>query len=1015
MQYMNALEEYLKTSIDSLQTDLGVPADTIAADINAIKTSVDAFQGLAVTDSPTFSAITTSLTQTAPTISADLKSTVTKGSGWTGTSPYTHTSGTSVLSYEITGGVAANEYVIVNLTATGGSITFNCKVSLGTSTSDTSGIVLADDIFVSSATVLSVKSDNTYTHLNIIPDNSFSGTIVVSYIKKFTQLNIKSGSIQDYDIVVPSISSMAIGNGLYVNNSGDYNTAFGKYSLYYCYTGDNNTAFGYNSQKYTSIGNNNTSFGYGTLNNNNSGSDNVAIGSLALPASKSGDGNIAIGVTTLYSNISGIGNLGIGYASLFSNIGEGSSLGSYNIAIGSYSLQYVVNGLKNVAVGYNSGLNYGSGGDNCTASTNSIFIGYDSRPLANTQDNQIVIGYMGRGQGSNTITIGNSSISTLYVGATLYLNQAVTTTSSPTFTTLSINAATDTDSTLTFKENTTTKWTLRNESDDDSFNIKTGSLDMFKISSAGDISIGTGNVNIGSGTLSTWSTDAKSIEFYDSAIMARNSNSSIYILSNAYYNAANTWRYKISSVNTALYLQSIGVHTFAVASGSGKSAGDEITWSTMLTINSTGLSYSGNLMDATSRIQNMYLGTKSFTHAVSNQKVDIEIPNGSNTYRLEILLGSIWSNSNVNVSQKVIFDINTESGGSIHTSTRNQIDISLNQIGKFNIGNLRWDASKSKFVITISNLDNEGNPIYVSAKLFNYYTALYLSDFVLSDVYIDATDRVALNVHRFSSTVNIGGGTTSSVSATYNMLEFFNSNITTNGGGHYTSLNTNNYRNISNQWVYKISSLQATKYYNENGTHVFQVAPAGTADSEITWLTALTIDNNAVSTFSCDGTSYAQIRAYDTRSQAIGTGGSISFRGKYKDDGTTTDCGSIQAYKESATTNNYSFGMEFFTRLNGASPSRTLYLAADKSATFAGTITSSATIPTSAVGGIYLKQNTDPSVFSTADQIGIYATAGENSTLGLVTEQAIVTEAVTSDSTLTVKINGTAYKLCLKA
>jgi hypothetical protein len=68
---------------------------------------------------------------------------------------------------------------------------------------------------------------------------------------------------------------------------------------------------------------------------------------------------------------------------------------------------------------------------------------------------------------------------------------------------------------------------------------------------------------------------------------------------------------------------------------------------------------------------------------------------------------------------------------------------------------------------------------------------------------------------------------------------------------------------------------------------------------------------------------------------------------------------------------------------------------------------------TSQVGGMCIKQGTDPTT-QTADQISIFATAGANCTLGIGTEQAITSESPTADRTLTVKINGALYKLCLE-
>ena len=63
-----------------------------------------------------------------------------------------------------------------------------------------------------------------------------------------------------------------------------------------------------------------------------------------------------------------------------------------------------------------------------------------------------------------------------------------------------------------------------------------------------------------------------------------------------------------------------------------------------------------------------------------------------------------------------------------------------------------------------------------------------------------------------------------------------------------------------------------------------------------------------------------------------------------------------------------------------------------------------------------IKNGTEPST-SPADMIQLYSVdlSAGNATLGLRTETAVVTESVTSDRTLSIRINGTTYKLCLKA
>jgi hypothetical protein len=72
-----------------------------------------------------------------------------------------------------------------------------------------------------------------------------------------------------------------------------------------------------------------------------------------------------------------------------------------------------------------------------------------------------------------------------------------------------------------------------------------------------------------------------------------------------------------------------------------------------------------------------------------------------------------------------------------------------------------------------------------------------------------------------------------------------------------------------------------------------------------------------------------------------------------------------------------------------------------------------ATKETSMLGGLTLKQGTNPST-STADQISLFATSGSDCTLGLHTERSVVSSTPVADSHLTININGTLYNVMLE-
>ena len=134
------------------------------------------------------------------------------------------------------------------------------------------------------------------------------------------------------------------------------------------------------------------------------GADNVRVGANTLIANTTGANNTALGARSLQTNTSGVNNTAIGLNSLQSN-----ATGVNNTSIGVGSLNFNTSGFSNVAVGKDAG-KLTSSGSTLLISINSIFIGEDTRPNASNEINQIVIGHQAIGQGSNTVTIGNSDI-----------------------------------------------------------------------------------------------------------------------------------------------------------------------------------------------------------------------------------------------------------------------------------------------------------------------------------------------------------------------------------------------------------------------------------------------------------------------------------------------------------------------------------------------------------------------------------------------------------------------------
>jgi hypothetical protein len=205
-------------------------------------------------------------------------------------------------------------------------------------------------------------------------------------------------------------SNILIGNSstLYRNTSGNSNIAIGNAVLSNNGAASSNVAIG-NSAGTNLTSNNNVIIGQSAAANSLTGNgSNVIIGTQAM-FNGSGGNNVAIGYQANQNN-TGNYNVGVGV----STISQGGN-GSNNAAVGFNSMFNIANGSNNTAIGYQSGKYAGSGSSfGNTTSNNSIYIGYDVRPSANGNTNEIIIaGYNGIsssiGLGSNTTVIGNNA------------------------------------------------------------------------------------------------------------------------------------------------------------------------------------------------------------------------------------------------------------------------------------------------------------------------------------------------------------------------------------------------------------------------------------------------------------------------------------------------------------------------------------------------------------------------------------------------------------------------------
>ncbi len=330
-----------------------------------------------------------------------------------------------------------------------------------------------------------------------------------------TFIGINAGNLtMGEGVISPFQASYNVGVGASAftsNTSGNYNTAVGASSLYSNTSGANNTAFGYSALTSNMSGNYNTAVGASSLYSNTSGY-NTAVGYASLYSNISGNYNTAVGASSLYSNTSSANNTAVGYYALYFN-----TSGISNTALGSYALYNNTSGNSNTALGYHAFYNNKTGSTNVAVginagmldassqpligSTNSIFLGGSTKAQSNDQTNQIVIGVNAIGAGSNSVVLGNTSITKTLLRGDIGIG-----TSSPATKLHIYDASSGPIITLSGLDTNYRGLVIKDTSDAEKWfigsNTSTNTNFVIRATSSNDIlTVGTSNGNVGIGTM----------------------------------------------------------------------------------------------------------------------------------------------------------------------------------------------------------------------------------------------------------------------------------------------------------------------------------------------------------------------------------------------------------------------------------------------------------------------------------------------------------------------------------
>ncbi|MDD4906658.1 MAG: hypothetical protein PHD39_10935, partial [Methylobacter tundripaludum] len=334
----------------------------------------------------------------------------------------------------------------------------NTKVNLTNIPTSSDSRVIARNIYrkpAASATdvqplkfLVQIADNTTTTYVDNIDDASL-GVLV-------NRINTTGGQIYSNDNLVFSADTTnlsigwdsgylgtayactAVGIHTMPDNYGHRNSAFGMYALFSNTTGFHNTAIGTHALNFNLIGNDCVAVGYTALMNNTV-DQMTAVGSRALTANTTGTHNTAVGYQALTTNDTGLNNTAVGHSSMMAVTGGGynTALGyntliaittnNYNTAIGYQALKNVAAGSnnQNTALGYSAGELIVAGGA-ATGINNCTFLGANTRPLNNFDNNSIVIGKDAQGAGSNTVVLGHTTVTKTFLRGDINLDKTVT-------------------------------------------------------------------------------------------------------------------------------------------------------------------------------------------------------------------------------------------------------------------------------------------------------------------------------------------------------------------------------------------------------------------------------------------------------------------------------------------------------------------------------------------------------------------------------------------------------------